>query len=93
MEEAWPRPCPPPLFVGFSKQLFLPYSGTAPALRGRSLSLSEVLSDVVLEGLLPFEPRWSGESLADRQVVGEELRESPQGLERLRFGERRRAAA
>ncbi len=55
----------------------------APALGGRSRS--RVLSDVVLVGLLPFDPRWMVESLTER--VGEELRESVHGVRGLRLGD------
>lgn len=61
----------------------------APALGGRSRS--EALSDVVLDGLLPFDPRWMVESLTER--VGEELRESVHGVRGLRLGDFLTAAA
>lgn len=56
-------------------------------------SLSDVLSEVVLDGLLPFDPRWIDESLVES--VGEELLESVHGVGEsgLRLGDLRTADA
>lgn len=64
----------------------------APALSGRSRS--DALSEVVLDGLLPFDPRWRVDRRDDRPAVGDEHRESDfQGDRGLWLGERLTAAA